>query len=80
MTNTDTTTTAIPAHATAFDGKLENKFAHLINEVIKASGSNSIIMAQKPAKQPGLAVGISSGANMIGALQCKTGCQKTPFR
>jgi cysteine synthase len=40
-----------------------------LNEVIRASDGDSILMAQKIAKQLGLAVGISSGANIIGALQ-----------
>jgi cysteine synthase A len=36
---------------------------------VQASDGDSIIMAQKLAKQLGLAVGISSGANFLGALQ-----------
>jgi cysteine synthase len=40
-----------------------------LDKVIKASDGDSIIMAQKLAKQLGLAVGISSGANIIGAIQ-----------
>ncbi len=40
-----------------------------LNHVIKASDGDSILMAQKLAKQLGLAVGISSGANLIGAIQ-----------
>lgn len=40
-----------------------------INEVVQASDGDSIIMAQKIATQLGLAVGISSGANLIGAIQ-----------
>ncbi len=40
-----------------------------LDEVIKVSDGDSIIMAQKLAKQLGLAVGISSGANLIGAIQ-----------
>jgi cysteine synthase len=40
-----------------------------LDRVIKASDGDSIIMAQKLAKQLGLAVGISSGANIIGAIQ-----------
>jgi cysteine synthase A len=40
-----------------------------LDEVIKVSDGDSIIMAQKLAKQLGLAVGISSGANFIGAIQ-----------
>lgn len=47
-----------------------------VDEVIRASDGNSIIMAQKLAKQLGLAVGISSGANMIGALQLQNGLPK----
>jgi cysteine synthase len=40
-----------------------------LDEVVKASDGDSIIMAQKLSKQLGLAVGISSGANVIGAIQ-----------
>ncbi len=40
-----------------------------LESVIKASDGDSILMAQKLAKQLGLAVGISSGANIIGAIQ-----------
>lgn len=39
-----------------------------LDEVIKVSDGDSILMAQKLAKQLGLAVGISSGANFIGAV------------
>lgn len=44
------------------------KLDHL-NEVVQASDGDSIIMAQKLAKQLGLTVGISSGANFLGAVQ-----------
>lgn len=40
-----------------------------LDPVIKVSDGDSILMAQKLAKQLGLAVGISSGANIIGAIQ-----------
>jgi cysteine synthase len=40
-----------------------------LDKVIKASDGDSIIMAQKLSGQLGLAVGISSGANIIGAIQ-----------
>ena len=40
-----------------------------LDHVVKASDGDSIIMAQKLSKQLGLAVGISSGANIIGAIQ-----------
>ncbi|WDF68931.1 PLP-dependent cysteine synthase family protein [Sphingobacterium oryzagri] len=40
-----------------------------LDEVIQASDGDSILMAQKLAKQLGLAVGISSGANVIGAIK-----------
>lgn len=40
-----------------------------LDEVIQASDGDAIIMAQKLAKQLGLAVGISSGANVIGAIK-----------
>lgn len=42
-----------------------------LDEVLCASDGDSIIMAQKLAKQLGLAVGISSGANVIGAIKLK---------
>jgi cysteine synthase len=40
-----------------------------LNEIVQASDGDSIIMAQKLARQLGLAVGISSGANFLGAMQ-----------
>ncbi len=40
-----------------------------LDRVIKASDGDSIIMAQKLSRTLGLAVGISSGANIIGAIQ-----------
>ena len=40
-----------------------------LDKVIQASDGDSIIMAQKLARQLGLAVGISSGANFLGAIQ-----------
>jgi len=40
-----------------------------LDEVVSVPDGDSIIMAQKLASQLGLAVGISSGANLIGALQ-----------
>lgn len=39
-----------------------------LNHVIQASDGDSILMAQKLGKELGLAVGISSGANIIGAI------------
>ncbi len=42
-----------------------------LDEVIQANDGDAIIMAQKLAKQLGLAVGISSGANVIGAIKLK---------
>lgn len=49
-----------------------------LDGVIQASDGDSILMAQKLARQLGLAVGISSGANFLGAvqLQNKMGCDK----
>jgi cysteine synthase A len=38
---------------------------------VQVSDGDSIIMAQKLAKNLGLAVGISSGANLIGAIKLK---------
>ena len=40
-----------------------------LDEVVQANDGDAIIMAQKLAKQLGLAVGISSGANIIGAIK-----------
>ncbi len=40
-----------------------------LDSVIKVSDGDSILMAQKLAAKLGLAVGISSGANFIGAIQ-----------
>jgi len=42
-----------------------------LDEVVCASDGDSIIMAQKLAQQLGLAVGISSGANVIGAIKLR---------
>lgn len=41
----------------------------ILDKVVQASDGDSILMAQKIARQLGLAVGISSGANLIGAMQ-----------
>ena len=40
-----------------------------LDKIIKVSDGDSIIMAQKLARELGLAVGISSGANIIGAIK-----------
>jgi len=40
-----------------------------LDRVIQAHDGDSILMAQKLSRQLGLAVGISSGANVIGAIQ-----------
>ncbi len=42
-----------------------------LDTVVQASDGDAILMAQKLAKQLGLAVGISSGANVIGAIKIK---------
>ena len=42
-----------------------------LDDVVQACDGDSILMAQKLAKQLGLAVGISSGANVIGAIKLK---------
>jgi len=42
-----------------------------LDVVIQANDGDAIIMAQKLSKQLGLAVGISSGANVIGAIRLK---------
>jgi cysteine synthase A len=42
-----------------------------LDVVIQANDGDAIIMAQKLAKQLGLAVGISSGANVVGAIKLK---------
>ena len=43
--------------------------ADRLDEVIQVSDGDSILMAQKLASSLGLAVGISSGANLIGAIK-----------
>ncbi|HSZ35215.1 MAG TPA: cysteine synthase family protein [Puia sp.] len=40
-----------------------------LDEIVQAHDGDAIIMAQKLAKELGLAVGISSGANVIGAIE-----------
>ena len=40
-----------------------------LDHIVQAHDGDSILMAQKLAKQLGLAVGISSGANVIGAIK-----------
>ncbi|MFL9483720.1 PLP-dependent cysteine synthase family protein [Chitinophagaceae bacterium LWZ2-11] len=47
-----------------------------LDEVVKISDGDSILMAQKLAKQLGLAVGISSGANFLGAIQLQNKMNK----
>lgn len=42
-----------------------------LEPVVQANDGDAIIMAQKLAQQLGLAVGISSGANVIGAIKIK---------
>jgi cysteine synthase len=42
-----------------------------LSEIIQVSDGDSILMAQKMAAELGLAVGISSGANIIGAIQAQ---------
>lgn len=42
-----------------------------LDSIIKVSDGDSILMAQKLAKELGLAVGISSGANLIGAIKAQ---------
>ncbi|WP_257669605.1 PLP-dependent cysteine synthase family protein [Parapedobacter tibetensis] len=42
-----------------------------LDKVVQANDGDAIIMAQKLAKEMGLAVGISSGANVIGAIKVK---------
>jgi len=50
-----------------------------LDEIIQASDGDSILMAQKLARKLGLAVGISSGANFLGAVkwQNKYGADKS---
>ena len=43
----------------------------LLDETVQAADGDAILMAQKLAQQLGLAVGISSGANIIGAIKIK---------
>jgi cysteine synthase A len=42
-----------------------------LGDIIKVSDGDSILMAQQMAKTLGLAVGISSGANMLGAIHAQ---------
>lgn len=42
-----------------------------LDQVVQAHDGDAILMAQKLSKQLGLAVGISSGANIIGAIKLK---------
>ena len=42
-----------------------------VDEVVQANDGDAIIMAQMLARELGLAVGISSGANVIGAIKIK---------
>ncbi|WP_443947619.1 PLP-dependent cysteine synthase family protein [Pedobacter sp. AW1-32] len=42
---------------------------NVLDEIVKVNDGDAILMAQKLAKQLGLAVGISSGANVIGAIK-----------
>lgn len=42
-----------------------------LGEVVQAHDGDAILMAQKLARELGLAVGISSGANVIGAIKIK---------
>lgn len=42
-----------------------------LDHVVQANDGDAILMAQKMAKELGLAVGISSGANVIGAIKLK---------
>ncbi|WP_205513282.1 PLP-dependent cysteine synthase family protein [Longitalea arenae] len=42
-----------------------------LDEVVQAHDGDAILMAQQLAKELGLAVGISSGANVIGAIKVK---------
>jgi len=42
-----------------------------LDKVVQANDGDAIIMAQKLSRQLGLAVGISSGANVIGAIKLK---------
>lgn len=42
-----------------------------IDEIIQVSDGDAILMAQKISRQLGLAVGISSGANIVGAMKAQ---------
>jgi len=55
-----------------------------LDEIIQVNDGDAILMAQKLAKELGLAVGISSGANVIGAIKLQqklggSGCVVTIF-
>jgi len=47
-----------------------------LDEVIQANDGDAIIMAQKLASELGIAVGISSGANIIGAIKVRSEMDK----
>ena len=42
-----------------------------LNDIITVNDGDAILMAQKMSRQLGLAVGISSGANILGAIKVK---------
>ena len=44
---------------------------HELNTIMQVNDGDAILMAQKLSSQLGLAVGISSGANVIGAIKTK---------
>jgi len=46
-----------------------------LDSIVAVPDGDSILMAQKLARQLGLAVGISSGANFLGALQIQNGME-----
>ena len=51
-----------------------------LNEVISIEDGDAIMMAQKLSSDLGLGVGISSGANFLGALQVQESRRSTPSR
>lgn len=51
---------------------------HEVDEVIAVNDGDAILMAQKLARELGLAVGISSGCNFIAAIKAGIACEGSP--
>jgi len=51
-----------------------------LDDIVRVSDGDAILMAQKLARQLGLAVGISSGANVLGAIQLQNQMSGHPYQ